>query len=149
MKYIFNTSNKPLKDYLFELKEICIIEHEDNWFKEKTHTKLYPNIEDAKAKVAKPHYWILNSIDEYEESDNKEVALFQLGQLVFKSNYYSQKLTSENENLEAKKDLVSSLLSLGLPLDKISEQIISMDTPKYARLEVSKDEALAIISEWS
>ena len=122
MKYIFNTSNKPLKDYLFELKEICIIEHEDNWFKEKTHTKLYPNIEDAKAKVAKPHYWILNSIDEYEESDNKEVALFQLGQLVFKSNYYSQKLTSENENLEAKKDLVSSLLSLGLPLDKISEQ---------------------------
>ena len=149
MKYIFNTSNKPLKDYLFELKEICIIEHEDNWFKEKTHTKLYPNIEDAKAKVAKPHYWILNSIDEYEESDNKEVALFQLGQLVFKSNYYSQKLTSENENLEAKKDLVSSLLSLGLPLDKISEQIISMDTPKYARLKVSKDEALAIISEWS
>ncbi|MDA8933684.1 hypothetical protein N8466_01760 [Gammaproteobacteria bacterium] len=149
MKYIFNTSNKPLKDYLFELKEICIIEHEDNWFKEKTHTKLYPNIEDAKAKVAKPHYWILNSIDEYEESDNKEVALFQLGQLVFKSNYYSQKLTSENENLEAKKDLVSSLLSLGLPLDKISEQIISMDTPKYARLEVPKDEALAIISKWS
>ena len=149
MKYIFNTSNKPLKDYLFELKEICIIEHEDNWFKEKTHTKLYPNIEDAKAKVAKHHYWILNSIDEYEESDNKEVALFQLGQLVFKSNYYSQKLTSENENLEAKKDLVSSLLSLGLPLDKISEQIISMDTPKYARLEVPKDEALAIISEWS
>ena len=145
----FNTSNKPLKDYLFELKEICIIEHEDNWFKEKTHTKLYPNIEDAKAKVAKPHYWILNSIDEYEESDNKEVALFQLGQLVFKSNYYSQKLTSENENLEAKKDLVSSLLSLGLPLDKISEQIISMDTPKYARLEVPKDEALAIISKWS
>lgn len=149
MKYIFNTSNKPLKDYLFELKEICIIEHEDNWFKEKTHTKLYPNIEDAKAKVAKPHYWILNSIDEYEESDNKEVALFQLGQLVFKSNYYSQKLTSENENLEAKKDLVSSLLSLGLPLDKISEQIISMDTPKYARLEVPKDEALAMISKWS
>lgn len=149
MKYIFNTSNKPLKDYLFELKEICIIEHEDNWFKEKTHTKLYPNIEDAKAKVAKPHYWILNSIDEYEESDNKEVALFQLGQLVFKSNYYSQKLTSENENLEAKKDLVSSLLSLGLPLDKISEQIISMDTPKFARLEVPKDEALAIISKWS
>ena len=149
MKYIFNTSNKPLKDYLFELKEICIIEHEDNWFKEKTHTKLYPNIEDAKAKVAKPHYWILNSIDEYEESDNKEVALFQLGQLVFKSNYYSQKLTSENENLEAKNDLVSSLLSLGLPLDKISEQIISMDTPKYARLEVPKDEALAIISKWS
>ena len=149
MKYPFNKSKKELKDYLFELKEVCIIEHEDNWFKEKTHTKLYPNIEDAKAKVAKPHYWILNSIDEYEESDNKEVALFQLGQLVFKSNYYSQKLTSENENLEAKKDLVSSLLSLGLPLDKISEQIISMDTPKYARLEVSKDEALAIISEWS
>ena len=149
MKYIFNNSNKPLKDYLFELKEICIIEHEDNWFKEKTHTKLYPNIEDAKAKVAKPHYWILNSIDNYEESEDKEPALFELGQLVFKSNYYSQKLTSENENIEAKKDLVSSLVSLGLPLDKISEQIISMDTPKYARLDLSKDEALSIITEWS
>jgi|TARA_B110000977_G_C11079696_1_gene492505 hypothetical protein len=149
MKYIFNNSNKPLKDYLFELKEICIIEHEDNWFKEKTHTKLYPNIEDAKAKVAKPHYWILNSIDNYEESEDKEPALFELGQLVFKSNYYSQKLTSENENIEAKKDLVSSLVSLGLPLDKIAEQIISMDTPKYARLDLSKDEALSIITEWS
>ncbi len=149
MKYIFNNSNKPLKDYLFELKEICIIEHEDNWFKEKTHTKLYPNIEDAKAKVAKPHYWILNSIDNYKESEDKEPALFELGQLVFKSNYYSQKLTSENENIEAKKDLVSSLVSLGLPLDKIAEQIISMDTPKYARLDLSKDEALSIITEWS
>ena len=149
MKYIYNNSNKPLKDYLFELKEICIIEHEDNWFKEKTHTKLYPNIEDAKAKVAKPHYWILNSIDNYEESEDKEPALFELGQLVFKSNYYSQKLTSENENIEAKKDLVSSLVSLGLPLDKIAEQIISMDTPKYARLDLSKDEALSIITEWS
>jgi hypothetical protein len=149
MKYIFNNSNKPLKDYLFELKEICIIEHEDNWFKEKTHTKLYPNIEDAKAKVAKPHYWILNSIDNYEESEDKEPALFELGQLVFKSNYYNQKLTSENENIEAKKDLVSSLVSLGLPLDKIAEQIISMDTPKYARLDLSKDEALSIITEWS
>jgi len=149
MKYIFNNSNKPLKDYLFELKEICIIEHEYNWFKEKTHTKLYPNIEDAKAKVAKPYYWILNSIDNYEESEDKEPALFELGQLVFKSNYYSQKLTSENENIEAKKDLVSSLVSLGLPLDKIAEQIISMDTPKYARLDLSKDEALSIITEWS
>jgi hypothetical protein len=69
--------------------------------------------------------------------------------LVFKSNYYSQKLTSENENIEAKKDLVSSLVSLGLPLDKIAEQIISMDTPKYARLDLSKDEALSIITEWS
>ena len=149
MKYIFNTSNKPLKDYLFELKEICIIEHEDNWFKDKSHTKLYPNIEDAKAKIAKPHYWILNSIDKYEDSENKEAALFELGQLVFKTNYFDQKLTSENENLEAKIQLVSSLASLELPLAKIAEQIISMDTPKYARLDVSLEEALEFVSDWS
>ena len=34
MKYPFNVEKKELKNYLFELKEVCIIEHEDNWFKE-------------------------------------------------------------------------------------------------------------------
>ena len=116
MKYPFNTSKKELKDYLFELKEVCIIEHEDNWFKEKSHTKLYPNVNEAKLKVAKPHYWIINAVEKYEDEgcEDKELALIELGQLVFKSNYYSQKLTSETENEEAKKDLVSSLRFLNI-----------------------------------
>ena len=44
MKYPFKTKEQEIKKYLFELKEVCIIEHEDNWFKEKSHTKLYPNL---------------------------------------------------------------------------------------------------------
>ena len=66
MKYPFNVEKKELKNYLFELKEVCIIEHEDNWFKEKSHTKLYPNVNEAKLKVAKPHYWIINAVEKYE-----------------------------------------------------------------------------------
>ena len=150
MKYPFKTDDHDINQYLFELKEECIIEHEDNWFKEKSHTKLYPNLEEAKSKVAKPYYWILNAIDKYEdeECDDKELALIELAQLVFKTNYYKQKLTSETENIEAKKDLASSLFSLGISVDSIATQMISMDTPKYARLEIEKEEAIKEISEW-
>ena len=49
MKYPFKSKDEDLKKYLFNLKETCIVEHEDNWFKEKSHTKLYPNLEEAKA----------------------------------------------------------------------------------------------------
>jgi hypothetical protein len=137
MKYQFKTKEQDIKKYLFELKEACIIEHEDNWFKEKSHTKLYPNLEEAKSKVAKPYYWILNAIDNYEdeECEDKELALIELAQLVFKTNYYSQKLTSETENIDAKKDLASSLFNLDISIDSIANQMMSMDTPKYARLE--------------
>jgi hypothetical protein len=151
MKYPFKTDDHDINQYLFELKEECIIEHEDNWFKEKSHTKLYPNLEEAKSKVAKPYYWILNAIDKYEdeECDDKELALIELAQLVFKTNYYKQKLTSETENIEAKKDLASSLFSLGISVDSIATQMISMDTPKYARLEIEKEEAIKEISKWT
>ena len=151
MKYPFKTDDHDINQYLFELKEECIIEHEDNWFKEKSHTKLYPNLEEAKSKVAKPYYWILNAIDKYEdeECDDKELALIELAQLVFKTNYYKQKLTSETENIEAKKDLASSLFSLCISVDSIATQMISMDTPKYARLEIEKEEAIKEISEWT
>ncbi|MDG2093387.1 MAG: hypothetical protein P8J72_02855 [SAR86 cluster bacterium] len=151
MKYPFKTDDHDINQYLFELKEECIIEHEDNWFKEKSHTKLYPNLEEAKSKVAKPYYWILNAIDKYEdeECDDKELALIELAQLVFKTNYYKQKLTSETENIEAKKDLASSLFSLGISVDSVATQMISMDTPKYARLEIEKEEAIKEISEWT
>ena len=150
MKYPFKTKEENLKNYIFQLKEVCIIEHEDNWFKEKSHTKLYPNLEEAKAKVGKPHYWILNAIDKYEdeECEDIQIALIELGQLVFKTNYYSQKLTSENENEDAKKDLAGSLNNLDISVEIIAEQMISMDTPKYARLEMSKEDATSLISSW-
>ena len=150
MKYPFKTKEENLKNYIFQLKEVCIIEHEDNWFKEKSHTKLYPNLEEAKAKVGKPHYWILNAIDKYEdeECENIQIALIELGQLVFKTNYYSQKLTSENENEDAKKDLAGSLKNLDISIETIAEQMISMDTPKYARLEMSREDASSLIASW-
>lgn len=150
MKYPFKTKEENLKNYIFQLKEVCIIEHEDNWFKEKSHTKLYPNLEEAKAKVGKPHYWILNAIDKYEdeECEDIQIALIELGHLVFKTNYYSQKLTSENENEDAKKDLASSLKNLDISVEIIAEQMISMDTPKYARLEMSREDASSLIASW-
>ena len=150
MKYPFKKQDQDLKKHLFDLKETCIIEHEDNWFKEKSHTKLYPNIDEAKAKVAKPYYWILIAIDKYEDEncEDKDAALIELGQLVFKTNYYSQKLTSENDNEDAKKDLVNSLINLGISVDSISEQIVSMDTPKYARLDLDIEEAKKLILSW-
>jgi hypothetical protein len=150
MKYQFKTKEQDIKKYLFELKEACIIEHEDNWFKEKSHTKLYPNLEEAKSKVAKPYYWILNAIDNYEdeECEDKELAIIELAQLVFKTNYYSQKLTSETENIDAKKDLASSLFNLDISIDSIANQMMSMDTPKYARLELEQKEAIKKITEW-
>ena len=150
MKYPFKTKEENIKNYIFQLKEVCIIEHEDNWFKEKSHTKLYPNLEEAKAKVGKPHYWILNAIDKYEDEEcgDIQIALIELGQLVFKTNYYSQKLTSENENEDAKKDLAGSLNNLDISVEIIAEQMISMDTPKYARLEMSKEDASSLIASW-
>ena len=151
MKYQFKTKEQDIKKYLFELKEACIIEHEDNWFKEKSHTKLYPNLEEAKSKVAKPYYWILNAIDNYEdeECEDKELALIELAQLVFKTNYYSQKLTSETENIDAKKNLATSLYNLDISIDSIANQMMSMDTPKYARLELEQEEAIKKITEWT
>jgi hypothetical protein len=148
MQYPFIKKDEELKKYLFNLKEVCIIEHEDNWFKEKTHTKLYPNLEDAKAKVGRPHYWILNAIDEYEESDNQEEAMIALAVLVFKSNYYSQKLVSSDENLEAKKDLIIYLSNLGIEIDKICECISSMDAPAYARVELDTKDLSKFVKQF-
>ena len=150
MEYTFITKDDDLKKYLFNLKEECIIKHEDNWFKEKSHTKLYPNIDEAKAKVAKPHYWILNAIDKYEDNncEDKDLALAELGILVFKTNYYSKKLTSDTENIEAKTDLAISLINFGLSPEFVAEQMLSMETPKYARLDMDHDEATILIKSW-
>ena len=147
MKYVFKTEDEDLEKYLFNLKESCIIEHEDNWFKEKSHTKLYPNIEDAKAKIAKPHYWILNAIDEYESADEKSESLIALAILVFKSNYYSQKLVAADENLEAKKDLINYLGNLGIGVDEICKTITSMDAPAYARIDLEDEELLSFVKK--
>ena len=150
MEYTFITKDDDLKKYLFNLKEECIIKHEDNWFKEKSHTKLYPNIDEAKSKVAKPYYWILNAIDKYEdiECEDKDIALAELGILVFKTNYYSKKLTSDTENIEAKTDLAISLINFGLSPEFVAEQMLSMETPKYARLDMDHDEATMLIKSW-
>jgi hypothetical protein len=150
MKYPFKTKEEKIEKYLFELKEVCIIEHEDNWFKEKSHTKLYPNLDEAKSKVAKPYYWILNAIDNYENDDceDKELALAELAILVFKSNYYSQKLTSETENIEAKKELVNFMSNCGLSIEFIAGQIASKDVPKYARIEMDSKDVVKLISSW-
>ena len=147
MKYAFKTQDEELEKYLFNLKESCIIEHEDNWFKEKSHTKLYPNIEDAKAKIAKPHYWILNAIDEYESADEKNEALIALAILVFKSNYYSQKLVAADENLEAKKDFINFMSNLGIGVDEICKILPSMDTPAYARVDLEEGELLSFANK--
>jgi hypothetical protein len=147
MKYAFKTQDEELEKYLFNLKESCIIEHEDNWFKEKSHTKLYPNIEDAKAKIAKPHYWILNAIDEYESADEKNEALIALAILVFKSNYYSQKLVAADENLEAKKDLINFMDNLGIGVDEICKTLPSMDVPAYARVALEDDELSSFVNK--
>ena len=150
MKYPFKTKEEKIEKYLFELKEVCIIEHEDNWFKEKSHTKLYPNLDEAKSKVAKPYYWILNAIDNYENDDceDKELALAELAILVFKSNYYSQKLTSETENIEAKKELVNFMSNCDLSIEFIADQIASKDVPKYARIEMDSKDVIKLISSW-
>ena len=150
MEYTFITKDDDLKKYLFNLKEECIIKHEDNWFKEKSHTKLYPNIDEAKSKVAKPYYWILNAIDKYEdiECEDKDIALAELGILVFKTNYYSKKLTSDTENIEAKTDLAISLINFGLSPEFVAEQMLSKETPKYARLDMDHDEATMLIKSW-
>ena len=147
MKYAFKTEDEELEKYLFNLKESCIIEHEDNWFKEKSHTKLYPNIEDAKAKIAKPHYWILNAIDEYESADEKSESLIALAILVFKSNYYSQKLVAADENIEAKKDLITYLGNLDISVDEICKTLPSMDVPAYARVDLEGDELLSFVNK--
>ena len=150
MEYTFITKDDDLKKYLFNLKEECIIKHEDNWFKEKSHTKLYPNIDEAKAKVAKPYYWILNAIDKYEdnECEDKQLALAELGILVFKTNYYLQKLTSDTENIEAKTDLATSLINFGLSPKFVAQQMLSMETPKYARFDMDLDQAIMLIKSW-
>ena len=147
MKYVFKTKDEDLEKYLFNLKESCIIEHEDNWFKEKSHTKLYPNIEDAKAKIAKPHYWILNAIDEYESADEKSESLIALAILVFKSNYYSQKLVAADENLEAKEDLINYMGNLGIGVDEICKTMTSMDTPAYARIDLEDEELPSFVNK--
>ena len=69
--------------------------------------------------------------------------------MVFKTNYYSQKLTSETENIDAKKDLANSFYNLDISIDTIAKQMMSMDTPKYARLELEQEEAIKKITEWT
>ena len=148
MRLPFKANDETTEEYIAVIKELCIIQHEDTWYKDKSHAVLYPDLEDAKKKVAKPHYWILNSIDEYDAAEDKQPALLAMAQIVFNTNNYSEKLVSENENIEAKTELVQSLVNFDIEMPAIAEHMISMDVPKYARLMMDAATAETQITEW-
>ena len=148
MRLPFKANDETTEEYIAVIKELCIIQHEDTWYKDKSHAVLYPDLEDAKKKVAKPHYWILNSIDEYDAAEDKQPALLAMAQIVFNTNNYSEKLVSENENIEAKTELVQSLVNFDIEMPAIAEHMISMDVPKYARLMMDAATAETQIAEW-
>jgi len=148
MRLPFKANDETTEEYISIIKELCIIQHEDTWYKDKSHAMLYPDLEDAKKKVAKPHYWILNSIDEYDAAEEKQPGLLAIAQIVFNTNNYSEKLVSENENIEAKTELVQSLANFDIEVSVIAEHMISMDVPKYARLMTDAATAETQIGEW-
>ena len=148
MRLPFKANDETTEEYIAVIKELCIIQHEDTWYKDKSHAVLYPDLEDAKKKVAKPHYWILNSIDEYDAAEDKQSALLAMAQIVFNTNNYSEKLVSENENIEAKTELAQSLVNFDIEMSAIAEHMISMDVPKYARLMMDAATAETQIAEW-
>ena len=146
MRLPFKSNEETIDEYLSVVRELCIIQHEDTWYKDKSHAVLYPDLEDAKSKVGKPHYWILNAIDEYDESEEKESSLINLAQIIFNTNYYSEKLTADTENLEAKIELSQFLSNLEIDVSTIADHMTSMDVPKYVRIE--DDDATTLISSW-
>ena len=148
MRLPFKANDETTEEYIAVIKELCIIQHEDTWYKDKSHAVLYPDLEDAKKKVAKPHYWILNSIDEYDAAEDKQPALLAMAQIVFNTNNYSEKLVSENENIEAKTELAQSLVNFDIEMSAIAEHMISMDVPKYARLMMDAATAETQIADW-
>ena len=148
MRLPFKANDETTEEYISVIKELCIIQHEDTWYKDKSHAVLFPDLEDAKKKVAKPHYWILNSIDEYDAAEDKQPALLAMAQIVFNTNNYSEKLVSENENIDAKTELAQSLINFEIEISVIAEHMISMDVPKYARLMMDAATAETHISEW-
>jgi hypothetical protein len=148
MRLPFKANDETTEEYIAVIKELCIIQHEDTWYKDKSHAVLYPDLEDAKKKVAKPHYWILNSIDEYDAAEDKQPALLAMAQIVFNTNNYSEKLVSENENIEAKTELVQSLVNFDIEMPAIAEHMVSMDVPKYARLMMDAATAETQIAKW-
>ena len=148
MRLPFKANDETTEEYIAVIKELCIIQHEDTWYKDKSHAVLYPDLEDAKKKVAKPQYWILNSIDEYDVAEDKQSALLAMAQIVFNTNNYSEKLVSENENIEAKTELAQSLINFDIEIPAIAEHMISMDVPKYARLMMDAATAENQIADW-
>ena len=148
MRLPFKANDETTEEYIAVIKELCIIQHEDTWYKDKSHAVLYPDLEDAKKKVAKPQYWILNSIDEYDVAEDKQSALLAMAQIVFNTNNYSEKLVSENENIEAKTELAQSLVNFDIDIPAIAEHMISMNVPKYARLMMDAATAETQIADW-
>ena len=68
--------------------------------------------------------------------------------MCIRDSYYSQKLTSETENIEAKKELVNFMSNCDLSIEFIAGQIASKDVPKYARIEMDSKDVVKLISSW-
>ena len=51
MRLPFKANDETTEEYIAVIKELCIIQHEDTWYKDKSHAVLYPDLEDAKKKV--------------------------------------------------------------------------------------------------
>ena len=56
MRLPFKANDETTEEYISVIKELCIIQHEDTWYKDKSHAVLFPDLDDAKKKDAKPHY---------------------------------------------------------------------------------------------
>jgi hypothetical protein len=48
MRLPFKANDETTEEYISVIKELCIIQHEDTWYKDKSHAVLFPDLEDAK-----------------------------------------------------------------------------------------------------
>ena len=63
-------------------------------------------------------------------------------------SYWWRFYRKTRNNIEAKTDLATSLINFGLSPEFVAEQMLSMETPKYARLDMDLDQAIMLIKSW-
>ena len=116
MEYTFITKDDDLKKYLFNLKEECIIKHEDNWFKEKRKNS---NRDDRQRKRETRIIWYLT--DELELSAEQAEKFFP----EFRAHREDiQKIRIQIQNIGVKQIEKSDQKDLDkLTSDEISEMI--------------------------
>jgi hypothetical protein len=70
MKYPFKTTRARNKKISYlNLKKYVLLSMKIIGLKKNPIQNFIPNLEEAKSKVAKPYYWILNAIDKYEDEE--------------------------------------------------------------------------------